>query len=53
MDGDADDRWNTMWDGHVLDDDADGWRWGDVMAARDQGWTRVITIVGTCDDSDN
>ena len=41
----ADDRWNTMWDGGVLDDDADGRRRGDVMAARfrrslecDEGW---------------
>ena len=24
IDGGADDRWNVMWDGHVLDADADG-----------------------------
>jgi len=32
IDSGVDDHWNMMWDGHVLDDDDDGW-WGDVMAA--------------------
>jgi len=41
MDGGADGRWNTMRDGHVLDDNADGWRWGDVM---DVGRCHPLTL---------